>query len=159
MRAKYGVPGEILQMQFRRVDIALFTSTSWFIWYWRQLLISLFDHWCYIHLRWSCSYPYPCLPPRLDSYDPEGSSLSLSIFLDCHWSKKIHRSKMIVWWLVLYSSQMILLKFTYLLVLIHLMQKATPYLSVISRGRQKPQRFRPVCQNVLIDKVNELKHD
>ena len=31
-----------------------------------------------------------------------------SIVLDDHWSKKIYRSKMIVWWPVLYSSPMIL---------------------------------------------------
>ena len=53
----------------------------------------------------------------------------------------------------------LILILVHLLVLIHMMHKATPYLSVISRGRQKPQRFRPVCQNVLIDEVNELKLD
>ena len=31
-----------------------------------------------------------------------------SIVLDDHWSKKIYRPKMIAWWLVLYSFQMIL---------------------------------------------------
>ena len=31
-----------------------------------------------------------------------------SILLDNYWSKKIYRLKMIVWWLLLYSSQMIL---------------------------------------------------
>ena len=31
-----------------------------------------------------------------------------SIFLDDHWSKKIYRPKLMVWWPVLYSSQMIL---------------------------------------------------
>ena len=38
----------------------------------------------------------------------EGSSW-LTIVQDDHWSKKIYRPMMIVWWQVLYSSQMILL--------------------------------------------------
>ena len=53
------------------------TSSSWSTWCNRQLLISLSDHWCNIYLRRSCSYPYPCSPLRLDSYDAEGNSLSL----------------------------------------------------------------------------------
>ena len=61
------------------LSLSLFSSSFWSTWCNRQLLISLFDHRCYIHLRWSCSYP------------------------------------------------LILVHF---LVLIHLMQKATPFLSL-----------------------------
>ena len=42
-------------------------------------------------------------------WNPIGGGRSFwSIVLCDHWSKKIYRPKMIVWWLVLYSSQMIL---------------------------------------------------
>ena len=84
------------------------------------------------------------LPPRLDSFDAEGNSLSLCLITGATFIS---------------DDLVLILILVHLFVLIHMMQKATPYLSVISRGRQKPQRFRPVCQNVLIDEVNELKLD
>ena len=85
-----------------------------------------------------------CSPPRLDSFDTEGNSLSLCLITGATFIS---------------DDLVLILILVHLFVLIHMMQKATPYLSVISRGRQKPQRFRPVCQNVLIDEVNELKLD